>query len=32
VSDSATLQIGQVAIQSNACTILVDNLTVDQGI
>jgi hypothetical protein len=32
LSDSATLQIGQLSPQSGACTIFVDNLTLDHGI
>lgn len=31
VSDSSTLQIGQLAGQSRACTIRIDDVTVDQG-
>jgi hypothetical protein len=32
VTDAATLLIGQLGVQSNACTVLIDNVTVDQGI
>lgn len=32
LSDSATLQIGQLSTQSGACTIFVDNVTLDHGI